>query len=603
MVTPEQKAQYESLVSQERDQDEQTVLYGRVDAVNTSAAPAYAWFKAPAPSGGATTVNTQGYFTFKSSQHVYAICTLNGRPLTQGEIAVLVPPGQTVSFEFRLPHRPIPLQRAKRLARESYAARLDECRNYWKAKLASAAGISVPEPRIDEMARAGLLHLDLITFGREPSDTVAPTIGVYSPIGSESAPIILFYESMGWHDLARRSIMYFFDKQHPDGFMQNFGGYMLETGCVLWLAGEHYRYTRDLRWVRTILPGLLKACAQQAAWRDRNKRAELRGKGYGLIEGKVGDPEDPFRQYMLNGYAAAGMARAAELLKLARRPEASHYAREAAEWTRDIRQAMEASLARGPAIPLGDGTWNPTTSPWADETHGPLSLYAEPGNWYTHGAFQPRDSLSGPLWLSHLGILEQTEPMTTWLLRFHSRLMCERNVAFCQPYYSRHTETHLARGEVKAFLKTYYNCMAAYADRETYTFWEHFFHASPHKTHEEAWFLMQTRWMLWREEGDTLKLLSGIPRAWMQSGKRIAVQNGGSHFGPVSFTVESSLDKGRVEATIACPSPRRPAKVWIRLPHPERRAANKVEGGTYDAASETVVIKPFRGKTHIRAWY
>ena len=30
------------------------------------------------------------------------------------------------------------------------------------------------------------------------------------------------------------------------------------------------------------------------------------------------------------------------------------------------------------------------------------------------------------------------------------------------------------------------------------------------KTHEEAEFLMQTRWMLYMEEGETLKLLRGV---------------------------------------------------------------------------------------------
>jgi hypothetical protein len=48
--------------------------------------------------------------------------------------------------------------------------------------------------------------------------------------------------------------MYFLDKQHDDGFIQNFGGYMLETGAALWSMGEHYRYTRDEAWVRQISP-------------------------------------------------------------------------------------------------------------------------------------------------------------------------------------------------------------------------------------------------------------------------------------------------------------------------------------------------------------
>ena len=88
--------------------------------------------------------------------------------------------------------------------------------------------------------------------------------------------------------------------------------------------------------------------------------------------------------------------------------------------------------------------------------------------------------------------------------------MTSRNVAFSQPYYSRHDWVHLRRGETKAFLKDYYNSVAGLADRDTYTFWEHFFHQSPHKTHEEAWFLMQTRWMLYMEHGDTLEHWTGI---------------------------------------------------------------------------------------------
>jgi hypothetical protein len=33
-----------------------------------------------------------------------------------------------------------------------------------------------------------------------------------------------FYMSMGWNDIAKRSLMYFLDKQHEDGMIQNFGG-------------------------------------------------------------------------------------------------------------------------------------------------------------------------------------------------------------------------------------------------------------------------------------------------------------------------------------------------------------------------------------------
>src|SRR5438045_915854 len=108
------------------------------------------------------------------------------------------------------------------------------------------------------------------------------------------------------------------------------------------------------------------------------------------------------------------------------------------------------------------------------------------------------------------------------------------------------------RDEVKAFLKAYYNAFAAQCDREIYTWWEHYFHVSPHKTHETVGFLMQTRHMLWMEDGDTLKLLRGIPRAWLESGKRIELRNVASFFGRLSLSVVSDVDHGSIGAKINC---------------------------------------------------
>ncbi len=132
-----------------------------------------------------------------------------------------------------------------------------------------------------------------------------------------------------------------------------------------------------------------------------------------------------------------------------------------------------------------------------------------------------------------------------WLLDTHAELMTERNVAFSQPYYAPHAWVHLKRGEVKPFLKTYYNTLVALADRETYTFWEHFQLISPHKTHEEGWFLMQTRWMLYLESGSDLYLLPGIPRRWLEDGKRLEMDGMACYFGRLKMSVEFPPCTGR----------------------------------------------------------
>jgi hypothetical protein len=209
----------------------------------------------------------------------------------------------------------------------------------------------------------------------------------------------------------------------------------------------------------------------------------------------------------------------------------------------------------------------------------------------------------GPLYLVFCEVLDPEEKASGILLDYHSDLFYQRNAAFSQPYYSRHNWIQLRLGMVKPFLMTYYNTFSALADRETYTFWEHVYKVSVHKTHEEAWFLMETRWMLYLENGQTLNLLPGAPRKWLENGKRIEVKNAASYFGPVSFTVESNADRNNIVATIECNTDRKPGEVKIRIPHPEGQTPSKVTGGIYDKATETVTIKPFSGKADIKVEY
>jgi len=608
MFTPEQQAKADRLLAGEEDRPEETVLCLRVEAVNRGETPAYAWLKAPWPWAGQPWSPVEGVqwdgeagLGRYASGRAYVAARLNGAPMPQEEVAVLVQPGEAAQALFLLPHRPLPLKRAMALAELDAVASLEACRAYWRAKLDSAARWRLPERRLDEMARAGLLHLDLVAYGLEPHEPLAPTIGVYAPIGSESAPIIQFTDSMGRHDVAARMLDYFLEKQHADGFIQNFGGYMLETGCALWSLGEHWRYTRDRAWLARVAGKVRKSARYLLDWRARGLAEERRGRGYGLLDGKVADPEDDYPAYMLNAYAYLGLKRTAELLGALDAAEGQRWATEAEALRGDILAAARQGLAEGPAIPLGDGTWAPTLAPFAGFP-GPVGLYAESGLWTSHGTAAARDSLLGPLYLAFCEVVPPDDPMTTLLLHGHAALWTERNAAFSQPYYSRHLWAHLARGEVKAFLQGYYTTVASLADRETYSFWEHHFHASPHKTHEEGWFLMQTRWMLYREAGETLHLLPGIPRAWLAHGQELALEGVASYFGLLDVTVRSEVERGRMVARVRCREAMRlPARVALRLPHPQGRRAVDVQGGRYDAAAETAWLEPFDGEAELVA--
>lgn len=569
-------------------------LFIRTTIQNTGVVPRYAWIKAPRPGTEwwykkvHEFDNKTGY-SFYNQNRIFCISLLDGKPLQNEELAILLQPGQKVEYDMFLPHTPITTAEADKLKSQSFAEKLNEARAYWGDKLASAAQIELPEKRIEKMLQAGLFHLDLITYGKEPNSTISANIGVYSPIGTESAPIILYYLSMGWNDLAKRALNYFLETQLNSGYIQNYEGYTVETGAALWMMGEYVRYTNDVKWLQESRQKILKSCNYLLQWRGKNKKDELKGRGYGMIEGKVADPEDHYHQFMLNGYAYLGLSRIAEVLQKIDPSEANRIKAEAEDWKQDILHTVKTLLGHSPVVPLGDGTWVPTLPPWA-EADGLRSLFQKRETFWSHGTFTAPDAMIGPLYLIFCEVLATDSKEAQMLLSYHSELFFQENTTFSQPYYSRHNWIQAKRGMVKPFLNTYYNTMSAHADRETYTFWEHMYRLSQHKTHEEAWFLMETRWMLYMEEGDTLNLFKTIPRAWMADGERIRITNAKSYFGNINVEAHADITRNTITATIEVNGERKPKSIRIRLPHPENKKPLKVFGGQYNKDTETITL-------------
>ncbi|OGV54771.1 MAG: hypothetical protein A2017_16070 [Lentisphaerae bacterium GWF2_44_16] len=602
MLSPDDKEKIKSLLDKEMyEREEEVIFLCRVEAVNTGKVPCYAWFKVPYTGACRHNSNSfdpeNGYSILKEWDNgVMALSFLNGESVHEEEMAVLVQPGEKAVFDMIIPHSPLPPKRAEKLKKLSFEKHLNAARSYWKAKLAEAAEFNVPEKKINEMIKAGLLHCDIAALGTEPDGPVAATIGWYSPIGSESAPIIQYFDSAGCHKLAERSIDFFLKRQREDGFIQNFARYQLETGPVLWTMGEHFRYTRDIEWVKRVKENIIKACDYLLAWRERNKNEECKKNDcYGLIDGKVADPDDYYHSFMLNSLTYVGLMRAAEMLEKVYPSYSKKLLKEVQEYRNDIRNAFYISMAKAPVVPVGDGSWAPVLPPWT-EHNGATTLFADGGKWYSHAAFASRSTLTGPLYLVIGEVLSPEEMGCTMMLKSNQFPVTIDNACLSQPYYCRHDHAHIRRGEVKAFLKTFYNQLTGLADLETYTFWEHYHHASQHKTHEEGWFLMQTRWILYFEDDNALKLFHAIPRAWVKEGSPIEVKNAASYFGKISFFMKAELEKNSsISVRVECHDKnRRPEKLVIRIPHPDGLKAISWNKGNYDPEKETLTVNDVR---------
>ena len=263
-LTPEAREKIKKLLDREMNRREQeTVCAFRAEAVNIGKTPNYAFFKAPhvhglpRDEGKPKFENGKSWFT--ADNRVYAVAMIDGQPMPDEEMAILVPPGQKVVFDILVPHSPIDAKRAEKLFQWNFTRHLDAIRNYWRKKLTAAGKITVPETAINERIRAGLLHCDINTLGMTGTGPLLPDVGSYSPIGTESSPMIQIFDSFGWHRIAERCIDFFLVRQKENGYIQNYSNYQSETGPLLWTAGEHFRYTRDLDWLRRVFPQLKKA--------------------------------------------------------------------------------------------------------------------------------------------------------------------------------------------------------------------------------------------------------------------------------------------------------------------------------------------------------
>jgi len=171
-------------------------------------------------------------------------------------------------------------------------------------------------------------------------------------------------------------------------------------------------------------------------------------------------------------------------------------------------------------------------------------------------------------------------------------------------------DAYLQRDEIPNFLRGFFNTPASISDPQTLTFQEEldFGGGQPHKTHEEGWFFHQLRHMLVMEDGNDLHLAKGTPRAWLEPGKKIAVAQAASYFGPVGYRLESFADQGRIEARLEPPTRQRPVNLYLRLRHPShapmvRITINGRPSNDFDASKEWIKLASPDGELHIVAYF
>lgn len=394
---------------------------------------------------------------------------------------------------------------------------------------------------------------------------------------------------------------------------------------------EHYWMTGDIEWLKASAPRI-KANAEWMLRQRQTVRDMVPGGSRlwckGLQPGLEVTPDSGglwMQFYECEAYYWASISRLADTLSIVDPEGGAELKGEAESYRKDLRAAVERSIALSPVVPVRDGTYH-SVVPFACYVRG-LSTGA--WGWQRDGS----GSHVGPLYwetvqsaaalISPAGLLPTNDVRVQGYLDvLEDRLLLENaNVKLrakgdwfmtgwqYQGGLERTANMHLADDDIPVFLRSFLNGYAIdIIPNDGYIFNEHAVHGPPDKIFEEAAFLERFRDMLVMEDRQNLWIARATPRAWLEQGKRISVKNAPTHFGDISYEIISDVDHNMIKAEIQLPERGRPNTILLRLRHPSAKPIQSVtmNGSNWTAfekAKETIQLQGLAGTVMIEVKY
>ncbi|GMU22594.1 MAG: hypothetical protein AMXMBFR13_26790 [Phycisphaerae bacterium] len=515
-------------------------------------------------------------------------------------------PHQTRTLYFKAPYVDL-LEKPEleRLKTMSFEEELPRVLGYWRGRLAGGMQIEVPDGALNELYAANLWH-NLITTDRDP-ETGLYNQGVgtfrYRVFANETVMIARSMDMRGEHQEAERFIEPMLHYQGDKPLTGRFstkehvfhsagpythGEYAMNHGFTLWGIADHYLFTRDRTYMQRVAPQVVKACD----FLIRERRATLTPAGesrlpyHGLAPAcALEDVVEYQYWFATNGYFYYGLKKAAEALADIGHPDAARIAAEAESYRRDIEIALREAVTRAAAVRLRDGSFIP---------YVPSRVY----QWRHLTEGWIREALYCALHLATTEVLTPDDPIITWMLddledniffswqsgfnvSDYPQTWFEKGAVTLQPCLLDTPTVYMARGEIKAALRSFWNtyALSIYPDVNCFAEWARRIGQGGgpvYKTSDECRFLMWLRQILIWEDGQTLRLAHGTPRAWLEDGRTVRIENAVTLYGTAGLVIRSEADQGRILARVTLPARNPPREVWLRLRHPGQKGPTAV---------------------------
>jgi hypothetical protein len=424
------------------------------------------------------------------------------------------------SFDVAIPVQPSQWSAAqlRALAKPAFAAHRAAVLRAWRARLAGAVRLTLPEPAVRDAFYASLVHIlePRYQLGDGQWVQAVNKLQYQSFWLRDAALMAQGLDLAGLRDDAAQDLGFFAAWQQADGLFISRPGQYDGFGQALWGLGEHARLTRD----RAFAAARLDDVSRAMAWLDQATRADR----LGLLP--ASDPNDNERVAgHLAGddfWAVAGANAAVTLARVAGRDDL------AARWSaqRDALAGTVVTAARRAA------TANHGAIPPALDARGGL-------DW-------------GNLWAAWpYPVFAPGDRTVTATLRAARRRFAEGVATYGDSLHGylgfRVYETELARGAQRPVVDGLYASLAHLTATDgcfeygTRPYGRRVISGdlAPH-----GWCAAEivalVRNMLVRERGSGVQLLAAVSPAWLGRGRTVALSRAPTSFGAVSVSLRST---------------------------------------------------------------
>jgi hypothetical protein len=510
---------------------------------------------------------------------------------------------------------------------------------HWEEALKPSMKLVTPDRRANDVYRHALLSSlqFMIKVPDRPWRAPYQTPSVIDMVWPwEAATMLVPMISAGYHRQCDPSMSYFTERQihvgafseneapgcygepaRPAGDLESYKGayigfnpyWMNETGSVLWLLSERYRYTHDKDWLERNRPSIL------AAWEfiqnARRQTTVLDDKGekvryHGLLpRGRSHDW--PGRRYHItfsDAFTWLGMSETAKAFTEAGLPEAGRMAADVVDYRKCILDVIGREQS---------------TDPETGQVFVPSSVFYRDGGENVTGVW----NLDGPMWLFYVGLLDASDKrfddMEAYVDRTYGRLLgiCGRMGPGSEFWYVNQSDdcyynVYLARGQHEKALLVFHSALAYGLSNDTYQAVEridagdpNYCPLQPNASGNGRYIEMMRRMVIDEQDADKgiLWLLRGCPRQWFAEGQSVVVEGAPTLFGEMSLRVSSNGNETAVDIT--CPDRRPPGEMRLALRHPRHMSPKSVtvNGVGVACKDEMVSIKNGSGRINVRCAY